>query len=36
MLARPIELYNNLKLLRPDIFSDYYAFCNRYCDPKEN
>jgi SWI/SNF-related matrix-associated actin-dependent regulator 1 of chromatin subfamily A len=36
MLARPVELYNSLRLLRPDIFNDYNKFTDRYCDPKEN
>ena len=36
ILARPVELYNCLRLLRPDIFNDYFAYVNRYCDPKEN
>jgi len=36
MLARPVELYNSLRLLRPDIFNDYNSFVNRYCDPKDN
>ena len=35
MLARPVELFNSLKMLRPDIFNDFFAFVNRYCDPKE-
>ena len=34
MLARPIELFNCLKMLRPDVFSDFPAFVNRYCNPK--
>jgi len=35
MLARPIELFNSLKMLRPDIFNNLFTFVNRYCDPKE-
>ena len=35
MLARPIELFNSLKMLRPDIFNDFNLYVNRYCDPKE-
>ncbi len=35
MLARPIELFNPLKMLRPDIFNNLFTFVNRYCDPKE-
>jgi SWI/SNF-related matrix-associated actin-dependent regulator of chromatin subfamily A-like protein 1 len=36
MLARPVELYNCLRLIRPDIFSNFNAYVNRYCDPKGN
>ena len=35
MLARPVELFNCLKMLRPDIFNDFFEYVNRYCDPKE-
>jgi len=35
MLARPVELFNSLRMLRPDIFNDFHKFVNRYCDPKE-
>jgi len=35
MLARPIELFNSLKMLRPDVFNNLFTFVNRYCDPKE-
>ena len=34
MLARPVELFNTLTMLRPDIFNDFDAFASRYCDPK--
>lgn len=33
MLARPVEIYNLLTILRPDIFSDFKEFTNRYCAP---
>ncbi|TNV86830.1 hypothetical protein FGO68_gene8511 [Halteria grandinella] len=36
MLARPKELYNILKMLRPDIFNDFFEFAHRYCNPKES
>jgi len=35
MLARPIEMFNHLRMLRPDIFNNYFSFADRYCDPKE-
>ena len=35
ILARPIELYNSLTMLRPDIFHDFFRYATRYCDPSE-
>lgn len=35
MLARPNEIYNLLKILRPDIFSGFKEFGERYCNPKD-
>ena len=35
MLARPSELFNLLRMLRPDIFNNFFDFANRYCSPKE-
>jgi len=35
-LARPRELFNMLKIIRPDIFVAFQLFGNRYCDPKYN
>lgn len=35
MLARPCELFNLLRMLRPDIFGNFFDFGNRYCNPKE-
>ena len=34
MLARPVELYNLLNILRPDVFCNPNLFTQRYCDPK--
>ena len=34
--ARPKELYNLLNILRPDAFSNFREFGNRYCDPRPN
>lgn len=28
-----LELYNLLKIIRPDHMPDFLKFCNRYCDP---
>jgi SWI/SNF-related matrix-associated actin-dependent regulator of chromatin subfamily A-like protein 1 len=36
MLARPKELYNLLKMLRPDVFNDFFEYAHRYCNPKES
>jgi SNF2 family DNA or RNA helicase len=32
---RPVELYTQLHGLLPEVFRDYEAFTNRYCDPKK-
>ena len=34
VLAKPCELFVILKMLRPDIFTDFVDFANRYCDPQ--
>jgi SWI/SNF-related matrix-associated actin-dependent regulator 1 of chromatin subfamily A len=34
MLAKPVELYNILRILRPDIFHNFTDFTSRYCAPK--
>ncbi|CDW91024.1 snf2 family n-terminal domain containing protein [Stylonychia lemnae] len=36
MLARPAELFNLIKMVRPDIFQDFQQFATRYCNPKES
>ena len=36
MLARPNELYNLLRILRPDIFYSFKDFGLRYCAPRES
>ena len=33
MLARPNEAFNILAILRPDIFTDFKEYANRYCNP---
>ncbi|CAI2373984.1 unnamed protein product [Moneuplotes crassus] len=35
MLAKPVELFNLLKILRPDIFYNFTDYAKRYCKPKE-
>lgn len=35
MLARPSELFNLLRMIRPDIFNNFFEYAYRYCDPKE-
>lgn len=32
----PKEIFNLLRLLRPDILKDFYEFGNWYCDPKKD
>jgi len=36
ILSRPSEIYNLIKIVRPDIMTDFYSFAQRYCNPKEN
>jgi SWI/SNF-related matrix-associated actin-dependent regulator of chromatin subfamily A-like protein 1 len=36
ILARPNELYNLLRILRPDIFHSFKEFGMRYCNPRES
>jgi SWI/SNF-related matrix-associated actin-dependent regulator 1 of chromatin subfamily A len=36
ILARPNELYNLLRILRPDIFYSFKEFGMRYCNPRES
>ena len=36
ILSRPSEAYNLMKMVRPDIMTDFYSFAERYCDPKSN
>ncbi|EAR84994.2 helicase carboxy-terminal domain protein, partial (macronuclear) [Tetrahymena thermophila SB210] len=35
-LSRPKELFNILKIIRPDIFNDFKIFAYRYCNPRLN
>eukprot|EP01022_Parablepharisma_sp_SALTPOND_P029228 TRINITY_DN728_c0_g1_i12.p1 TRINITY_DN728_c0_g1~~TRINITY_DN728_c0_g1_i12.p1 ORF type:complete len:603 (-),score=97.59 TRINITY_DN728_c0_g1_i12:519-2327(-) len=34
MLARPVEIYNLVHILRPDLFPSFHEFGFRYCDPR--
>lgn len=36
MLARPNELYNLVRILRPDVFYSFKEFGLRYCNPRES
>ena len=36
ILAKPVELFPLLNMLRPDLFHNFSVFGNRYCDPKRN
>ena len=35
ILARPAELYNLVRIIRPDVFNSFIDFGKRYCNPKE-
>lgn len=35
ILARPEEAFNMLRILRPDIFTSFSEYAQRYCNPKE-
>jgi SWI/SNF-related matrix-associated actin-dependent regulator 1 of chromatin subfamily A len=34
--SKPIEIYNILKIIKPELFPNAWAFRQRYCDPKHN
>ena len=34
--SRPIDFFNVLNLLRPDLWKNFWQFANRYCNPKHN
>lgn len=36
ILNRPIEMYNTLNLLAPNVFGNYWRFAQRYCNPTYN
>ena len=36
ILNRPIEIFNAINILQPEVFPSYYRFGQRYCDPKFN
>jgi SWI/SNF-related matrix-associated actin-dependent regulator 1 of chromatin subfamily A len=35
MLSRPVEIYNLMKALRPDLITSFSTYAQRYCNPKE-
>jgi SWI/SNF-related matrix-associated actin-dependent regulator 1 of chromatin subfamily A len=35
MLNRPVEIYNLMKILRPDLVPSFRDYAQRYCDPKD-
>jgi SWI/SNF-related matrix-associated actin-dependent regulator of chromatin subfamily A-like protein 1 len=35
MLSRPVEIYNLMKAVRPDLLTSFTAYANRYCAPQE-
>lgn len=35
LLNRPVEIYNILHILRPDMITNFSSFAYRYCAPKE-
>lgn len=34
MVNRPFELYSAIKMVRPDLFPDFWTYAKRYCDAK--
>ena len=35
ILNHPVEIYNLLKIIRPDIWVSFLEYTSRYCDPKK-
>ena len=35
VLSKPVEIYNILRILRPDVTPSFKDFTSRYCDPKQ-
>ena len=35
ILARPVEMYNLVRMVRPDVFDSFISFGKRYCNPRE-
>lgn len=33
VLSRPVEVYNLMKVIRPDVCPTFKEFANRYCNP---
>lgn len=34
VLSRPMEIYNLIRILRPDVCPKFKEFADRYCNPK--
>ena len=35
MINRPVEIYNLLHILRPDLITNFHVYTARYCAPKD-
>lgn len=35
MLSRPFEMYNLIKIIRPDLTPSFSEYASRYCSPKD-
>jgi SWI/SNF-related matrix-associated actin-dependent regulator 1 of chromatin subfamily A len=36
VLSKPVEVFNLMKIIRPDVHPNFKTFTERYCDPKVN
>ena len=36
ILSKPVEMYNLIRIIWPDIFYSYLDYGKRYCNPKES
>lgn len=34
VLSKPVEIFNLMKILRPDVHPNFKTFADRYCDPR--
>jgi SWI/SNF-related matrix-associated actin-dependent regulator of chromatin subfamily A-like protein 1 len=35
VLAKPVEIYNTVKIIRPDVIPSFFNFAQRYCNPTQ-